>query len=139
MQIEAGKYYETRDGRKVGPIEYSKRGYATKPYPFQSPQLKFISSDGMVNSGTCFDPQSDLIALWQEPTSQGPVRTKTVTTREVVDGVYGRISVRGGYGRDVVISLTDRVGKTIDGGNFDATELRAAALVLTQLAEALEK
>lgn len=128
MRIEAGKYYRIRDGRKVGPIERSSRGYANKPYPFQSPQLKFISDDGMVNSGTSFDPQSDLIAEWTE-TPLSPVRTKTV--KEIVPGVYGTINIENVYG--------DGVNIYANPGKWSASDLRAAVLVLTQLAEALEE
>lgn len=70
MQIESGKYYLTRDGRKVGPM--SKKGISS--YPWSAPWLDgalgvFWSDNGDSDETT----NNDLIAEWQdEPTTDEP-------------------------------------------------------------------
>jgi len=138
MIVEQGKYYKTRDGRKVGPMV---KGILSV-WPFEAKEdgndRAFGTRTAWRLDGT-FDPHSsrsahalDLVALWQEPTSQGPVRTKTV--KEVVPGMYSGIVVDGGgddSGGFVRLSFIRSA--------MHSSELRAAALVLTQLAEALEQ
>lgn len=71
MKIEAGKYYRTRDGRKVGPMENVAIGSA-----FTANSMlwsEFGDFCGDVNGGICYqmksNPDQDLIAEWQdEPT-----------------------------------------------------------------------
>lgn len=67
------------------------------------------------------------------PTAQavsGAIRT--VTRREIVPGVYGRVSVQG--------MLRSSVGLTIeDADAFSASELRKAAHLFNQFAEVLEE
>lgn len=81
----------------------------------------------MTGSAIWTDPELELIS-----TPQGPVRTKTVTVSEIVPGTYGQIRVTTTENGDYVYLGLDRA-------LFNATELRSAALVLTQLAEALEE
>lgn len=121
MQIEAGKYYRTRDGRKVGPIR-----------PWEGVLHEWAVGDGSNLEG--FD-SGDLIAEWTD----GPVRTETVTKRRIVPGVYGRLKVTEGATRSRVgVGI---VGPSLDDGvtvwSLNAEELDSIAMVASQLAEAL--
>ena len=64
MQIEAGKYYRTRDGRKVGPMERDK--VDGKDWREKDNSARLWYDDG--TRWIC-DEDSDLIAEWvDEPT-----------------------------------------------------------------------
>lgn len=70
LTIEAGKYYRTRDGRKVGPI--SKMDFGDG-YPFEVEAGWWVSASGKAQQGSC---GGDLIAEWvDEPKS----------TKEILD------------------------------------------------------
>jgi len=119
MQIEAGKYYRTRDGRKVGPMVAS----PLIDYPFKDGSgFMSFTTDG---HRFCADEHhTDLIAEWTEAPT-GPVRT--VTRKEIVPGVYGNVIVWNDGSGDVSV-MNMRT----------ATELRAAIATLTEIADALE-
>lgn len=144
LKIEEGKFYRTRDGQKVGPISRGYRGfnfwvapdlggswsacwhedgsYWPEGHPYRTP----------VNAGY------DLVAEWtDEPT--GPVRTRTVT--EIEPGTYGRIEVTGTYKQDRVTLQWqgDSIHDAVPIVGMNAAELRAAAAVFTQLADALDQ
>jgi hypothetical protein len=112
MNIEEGKFYRTRDGRKVGPMS------------IKSPRLVWVNGiegdwykkDGRRSSFT--EQEDDLIKEWQD----GPVRT--VTRKEIVPGSYGC----------VVVCNDGSVSAACD----TAAELRAAAATLIEIADALE-
>lgn len=88
-----------------------------------------------VNSFTVTDPNGDVHGngYLELVAPIGPVVTETVT--RIVPGVYGRVNVVEGY---------DYAGIHVEVSQFfcikgpDQAELRAAAAVLTQLADALE-
>lgn len=62
MKLEAGKYYKTRDGRKVGPAEYE--GGAPSPWnvPSEYGSLYF-SCDGRICT---YHRDGDIIAEWTD-------------------------------------------------------------------------
>jgi len=63
MKIEAGKYYRTRDGRKVGPMARADNEWAQ----FYSKDCGLYFADGTFGSGeTTRCPNLDLIAEWTE-------------------------------------------------------------------------
>ncbi len=128
MQIEVGKYYRTRDGRKVGPMAQS-----------EWPECAHIEGQGGLwnwNGSPHFPFNEDtdspyLIAEWNEAPT-GPVRTVTrkeivVTRKEIVPGVYGNVIVWNDGSGDVSV-MNMRT----------ATELRAAVATLSEIADALE-
>ena len=91
-------------------------------------------SVGLKEFGSSFDYFHDKtkLELVQEPTSQGPVRTKNV--KEIVPGEYGIVRI-------LEIPKTPfpmHVNLRIDHGLSSATELRAAAATLLEIAGALE-
>lgn len=117
MRIEGGKYYRTRDGRKVGPMERFGFSGNFRDTPGNG---KYWSDSGVgVNV-------SDIVAEW----SRGPVRT--VTRKEIVPGVYGRVRVNDG-------GKAGMVGLWFDGHYFKPAELRAAAATFIELAAALDE
>ena len=104
MKIEEGRYYKTRDGRKVGPMEHC--GSDTD-HPWQ--EAKNMSAHIWRDDGTSkWRNDPTLIAEWPaEPT--GPVRT--VTRKEIKNGIYldGALIVSdAGFGRvQFAICTTD--------------------------------
>ena len=69
MQIEAGKFYQTRDGRKVGPVDYNPE-YKGDRHPFVSSCRYWrYTADGCLFTDST--SRGDLIAEWvDEPTGQ---------------------------------------------------------------------
>jgi hypothetical protein len=127
VNIIEGRYYKTRDGRKVGPMFPT--GDFDDKWTARSTgiDLPHWHDNGSHYSGSIRD--TDLIAEWQD----GPVVTETV--KRIVPGVYGALGV------GTVENGTVRVGFERMASVYlplTAPELRAAAAVLTQLADALE-
>jgi hypothetical protein len=113
MNIEEGKFYRTRDGRKVGPMQWS--GQDEWPW-FDVPGSGICWMDD--GSPAKFTNSPQLVSEWQD----GPVRT--VTRKEIVPGSYGC----------VVVCNDGSVSAACD----TAAELRAAAATLIEIADALE-
>ncbi len=65
LTIEAGKFYRTRDGRKVGPMENCgwDDGYPWTSYSFD---IGYYSDAGLVQNDSR-SPHEDLVAEWVEP------------------------------------------------------------------------
>lgn len=75
LKIEAGRYYRTRDGRKVGPMESDNWGDG---YPWTDGDRWYSSSGAWVHDE---ESEHDLIAEWQdEPTA--PVAAQVDTLAE---------------------------------------------------------
>lgn len=133
MKIEAGKFYRTRDGRKVGPMERWSAGWVQRGASVDNPCWH---GDGRDWSHPA-DPGNTLIADWaDEPAS--PVRT--VTRKEILVGVYGAVAVGPAAPAFVNVLVgngrLDRVSH-VNYAALNESELRAAAMVFTQLADAL--
>jgi len=128
--LEQGKFYRTRDGRKVGPACWNPRlGWPEGGY-FSFPNNISVYPDGFVySSGTAPDP-SDIIAEWVD----GPVIVETVTTTRIVPGTYDRVRVDA-----VMPDKTLRLAMSGSDEWYTADELDAAAVVLTELAKALRQ
>ena len=64
LQIEAGKYYRTRDGRKVGPMVYDRDTHTEYVWDDKATGRSY---DGIGRQyGDRFQTDDDLIAEWQE-------------------------------------------------------------------------
>lgn len=127
LKIEAGKYYKTRDGRKVGPARRADGYLTTNGWHYA--ENGECCYKGI--SGNEKQPEFDIISEW----SEAPIRT--VTRREIVAGVYGRVFVNS-YDKEsntVWINVKEDFGCV----EFNATELREAAHILNQIAEVLEE
>lgn len=126
LKLEVGKYYKTRDGRKVGPMEHC--GSDTD-HPWQ--EAKNMSAHIWRDDGTSkWDKDPDLIAPWPTETT-GPVRT--VTRKEIVPGKFGLVRVIEGYPDGMHVDLVRSLTLT------DPAELRVAIATLTEIADALEE
>ena len=127
MQIEVGKYYRARDGRKVGPMTATRWPEVLGGRNVDGKNCIFNKSNGTHGDADSEDPvihnnqAFDLIAEWQE----GPVRT--VTCKEIVRGWYGIVHV----------AKNGNVG--VNTYSRNPTELRAAAATLIEIADALEE
>jgi hypothetical protein len=120
MKIEEGKFYRTRDGRKMEPVYRDGSWTCTEGYCW------------LPSGRHCSDPDGcpfDLIAEWNE----GPVRE--VTRKEIVPGEYGRIKIASGR---TETSVPINILPSTRGFYLNAAELRAAAATLTEIADALE-
>ena len=126
FKIEAGKYYKTRDGRKVGPTR-------------TGGQYIYVEGRSYYYDGRrcrSHETGDDLISEWLDET---PSPIRTVTRREVVPGVYGRFEVTGTYMKNRVTLdfAPSSVGTSVPIVGMNAEELREAAHLFNQIAEAL--
>lgn len=131
LRIEAGKYYKTRDGRKVGPIKSYEDRYFHKA-SFACREWTYLENGKW--AGSLNNDNRDLISEWSEE----PIRT--VTRREIIPGVYGRIKITGTYQGNRVTMDWDRndiITAAVPIVGMSAEELREAAHLFNQLAEAL--
>lgn len=126
MKIEAGKYYKTRDGRKVGPTEVSE-------YNTYYPKAKFWVEDyGLIQENGKFGndedtPELDLISEWQD---EVPSPISAVTRREIVAGNYGNLTI---------YFVKDDLRIEFITSKHTAEELLEAAHLLNQIAEVLQE
>lgn len=131
VTIQEGRYYIDGHGEKRGPMKVERAWFIDdRGWSFYADGRRMTKSDEPVHP-------DHLVSEWVEPDAEGPVRT--VTRREIVPGTYGHVYVKGEMknhpmGRVCLVgisSTTDTLGMT-------AHELRSAAMVLSQLAEALD-
>lgn len=127
MKIEEGKFYKTRDGRKVGPmVRWCDDFQARRPW---STSKGYDTSPCWGDHGDTAISDNVIVSEWTE---DGPVRTR----REIVPGTYGRVIIQGVGSKFVDVGFTN----DIDGiGVLVADELRSAATIFSQLAEALDE
>lgn len=136
MQITEGKFYKTRDGRKVGPAEWQSRPeWKEGGYFILGDASRSVWQGGRVYGEKGDDCDDDLIEEWTEPTATpapaGPVRM----VRQIVSGDYGRLRVGSSYGNGLWVEITtDRADGT---SILTADELDSVAMTASQLAEAI--
>lgn len=140
MKIEAGKYYKTRDGRKVGPMRELDRETTDWPWTDKledMPEQRYTDDGKEIGTGSDCDLVSEWLP-WETIDYKSPIRT--VTRREIVPGTYGNVYVKGeisGHplGRVCLVG----VSTTTDAVGLTAEELREAAHILNQIAEVLQE
>ncbi|RWO20703.1 hypothetical protein [Mesorhizobium sp.] len=124
LRIEAGKFYKTRDGRKVGPMVSSARRGIDRQYPFTvDHEFSTAFAEGWREDGT-FSPfpepdDGDLIAEWQdEPAAKFKVGDKIgCTTNKATNYVVKKVS---GDKVDVAALRLDGREETYTFSNQDA-------------------
>lgn len=132
MKIEEGKFYKTRDGRKVGPMIPQKPGVYddewkwTCEHEFKGNQSKVWEDSGNYDAGGRANP-GDIVSEW----STSPVVTKTVT--EIVPGTYGIVRLSG------VIHSTKELNLSIDGEWHSFSAVTDAIATLTAIRDALQE
>jgi hypothetical protein len=150
LRLEVGKFYRTRDGRKIGPMRDGGAAYSglfvgpgtviirTDGSPTTHPQIYLL--DGTVAMMRAGEENDILVAEWTE---SSPVRTteRTITETEIVPGIYGRLEIAP-YSVDHdgwAIGITTSNGRANSVQTMSAEELRAAAVTLNELADALDR
>lgn len=121
LKIEAGKYYKTRDGRKVGPIISDGMHWRVKDRIDPDEVFDWYENGKF---SRIRDSDNDIISEWQDET-QSPIRT--VTRREIVAGNYG------------LIQIFDNGCMYIETDTYTAEQCREAAHILNQIAEVLQE
>ena len=134
MKIEVGKAYRRRDGsRAVATVWHDKPSWPEGGWFEMSPGPEVYGNGKLVNGS---DRPADLVAEWpDEPT--GPVVTETV--KRVVEGTFSRVRIRHVAKSSVMLKLMGSAGGDTVVVAMDAAELRAAAAVLTEVADALDE
>lgn len=130
LTVEVGQTYRDAMGRKCGPMAkiMTPKGKALFYTEGQDPACSWVDK-----SGQCVEPERCLIALWAEEAA-GPVRTRTVT--EIMDGTFAEVEVSP---VEDPLRVAVRIADVNDMQQLmTSSELRAAADVLLQLADALE-
>jgi hypothetical protein len=134
LHLTEGRYYLTRNGRKVGPMRRWDWHDASRTYGFDGllnggPNYSFFP-DGRHGSPVMRNqPECDIVAEWSD-TPASPVRQITTTRTEITPGTYGLVCVgEPSDGKFTVVMPFHRP---------DAEELRAAATILNDLASALD-
>jgi len=83
MKLEEGKYYITREGRKVGPMDHY-HSYKNL-HPWASDNLLW-SADGIGYEGC--HPEQDIVAEWKdEPLKREPTLSVEALDRLTIDGL----------------------------------------------------
>lgn len=118
MKIEAGRYYKTRDGRKVGPMEVGDNGIAM---PTIGSYTCVFADTGMGYRDR--EWAGDLVAEWED----SPVRMMPT----IVGGTYGNLTVYRGASNDLRIEFTK--------SKHTRAELTAAIATLTTIRDALDE
>ena len=82
MKIEAGKYYKTRDGRKVGPMVEEEPLWSDWPWGVEGYECD-LGRTLWEDDGTADETQdADLIAEWTEATADPPKLWRDMTDQE---------------------------------------------------------
>lgn len=82
FRIEAGRYYRTRDGRKVGPMSAHMGAWTADG------GRRMYLSDGQ-RYFSCDRGPDDLVAPWQEPAAPPATRVNTAATVDFLADEYG--------------------------------------------------
>jgi len=127
MKIEAGKYYRTRDGRKVGSMAYMPEGRHFE-FPWVDPEGNAWKANGQFSLFDDGESVHDLIAEWTDEPASKP--SPFVMRREFVPGMYGRVYAGHVDGKLIV---------QFSGGAVTADELDEAVHLFAQLAEYLRE
>ncbi|OJH53507.1 hypothetical protein ATN81_19155 [Agrobacterium pusense] len=90
LKIEAGKFYKTRDGRKVGPVRLKATHGSDGPYRING--LWNYLENGLVGSISNGDHKDDLIAEWIDKPAAKPSNDNAKPNFKVGDRVRGVIN-----------------------------------------------
>jgi hypothetical protein len=129
LKLETGKFYKTRDGQKVGPVIYRRECDDYAVDGFAGPYGRAWWTENGIRGGVGDIHEGDIIAEWAE----SPVRTVTIKRKELIEGEYGLVRLDLHRGVRVVYIPPE------NGYQASASELRAAAATLTEIADALEQ
>lgn len=134
-----GRDARTRDGRKVTELREVWAGNIQGVFFDDRTLLSTWRKDG--KSVHLHLPSFDLVADWepQPATTAQPSAVRQRTVTEIVPGTYGRVALGGHLDGKAQVSFTDKNMKRLDQWDWlTPAELRAAATILTQVADAME-
>lgn len=127
MKLEIGKYYRTRLGKKVGPIEWNSKVGAFQGYVVVSGECKYYYKSGK----QAFDEHDlDLVSEWRERVPLPP-SVKPFVRWSVKPDTYGKLKV--------CASDKDSVTLQIGGTQFNWEDLSVLKEQIEQLMEILEE
>lgn len=136
METRYGRFYRTRDGRKVGPIKKSPYGVGWLTADgFEGDQWysSLHKKEGV--EGKCYYGKEDPLDLVEEWDDKPANRFYGEQRVEIKPGEYGEISFYG-FSRGLSGAMFAEVSVP---DLLTADELREAAHLFVQLAEALER
>lgn len=132
INVEPKKYYRTAEGRKVGPMAGFSFKYIEGKGGGEDPEWE--------NNGKVVIPgpleYGDIVAEWPDPI-ESPIRT--VTRRELKDGVYARLAIENRGNGKVHLSFDNQPGRGGEWAEFSADELRSLLMVVSQIVEFLDE
>lgn len=83
VKLEVGKYYKTRDGRKVGPMKSYKS--FMDMHPFESDKMLW-TREGVAYQGS--EPDQDIVAEWpDDPPKPQPTLSGETIDRIAIDSL----------------------------------------------------
>lgn len=131
MQIEKGKFYLTRAGDKVGPMERYQDGWHVSVV-----DGRLWHSNGKRFFRDAEEHDSDLVSEWRERTS--PIQR--VLVESIKAGQYGFLNVQPDQTSEerVIVSISHHQAYTTSA-SFGAKELREAISTLSEIADFLEE
>jgi hypothetical protein len=126
LRLRAGGYYRTRGGRRVGPLEeFGVPGHLKADVAGELRVWRTSTGAHEFNVRVL-----DIVAEWTEPAAT-PVQTHTTVRTEIQPGTYGPIWVGEAFGGTASVGMHSQM--------WAPEDLRAAAAVLTQLADGLDR
>lgn len=135
MKIEAGRYYRTRDGRKVGPTEVN---YGTNsswhPWRFGADVNDTCHDSGSWHRFDGEECDEDLIAEWTDPAPEA-AKVGLPDTMVFMDTFGDEVDVQSDENR---VQLTARQGDTEANMMFSPERARALAAALVAYADQAE-
>lgn len=107
MKIEAGKFYRTRDGRKVGPIRFDSKASRGQEFDQRSKGEDRDLGVGLWDAnGYCDeDDQADLIAEWTDPIVSRAEPDTPKTWGEMSDAEKGALLLAHQEGAEIEMHL----------------------------------
>lgn len=139
MKIKEGKFYKTRDGRKVGPLRRLRSSCLWDVTDDEnSNQNTFVwASDGKSHTAS----NLDIVSEWYTSCSAaqvdvqreeyGPIRTR----REIVPGMYGCVKVGWTDGETAFVSINEGEAQR----PLSSDDISEAIHILSQIREVLEE
>lgn len=140
IKIKAGKFYKTRDGRKVGPIVVSSYGRGCWTEAFPSITKYPWNLDGTFLGNV--ESSLDLIAEWVDSPIQKILVEKKVTQtvkvkeKRIIPDEYGFLRVKDQNGANFVVADCYSASFALDKRNIQ--KMRDTAKALLDIADFIE-
>lgn len=137
VTIEEGKYYRTRDGRKLGPYHYSDTGGV---WIVGDDHMTARFQDGRCNRNRPLP--DDLVTEWVDPDpvpvpSAGPIRM----VRQIVPGAYGRLIINGPAYDTISLSFNYRSQRDLacTYSTLNVNEISDLIIILSSIVDVMKE